>query len=68
MTNTRRKERKPGIAIHMKIERKRKVQELGRLTLTIKRDRFKRNWKELLFRVPIVKLSLTRSYGGGLLL
>ena len=35
MTNVRRKERKPGNDIHMKLGRKRKVQELGRLTLII---------------------------------
>ena len=35
MTVLRRKEREPGKDIHMKIERKREVQELGRLNLVI---------------------------------
>ena len=35
MTNLRRNERKPGNDIHMKLGRKRKVQELGQLILII---------------------------------
>ena len=35
MTNLRQKERKPGNDIHMKLGRKRKVQELRRLFLII---------------------------------
>ena len=35
MTHLRRKERKPGNYIHMKQGRKRKIKELGRLSLII---------------------------------